>query len=138
MTMTSLAAPPSTIDTHLELLVWLQWLWAGFNATVGVAMAAFAVAAFLAGATGASVPGAEMAAEVTAGAFFAVSLTALAWSAVHAWCAKALRRREPWGRLGALALALFDALLVPLGTLLAAYTAWLLLQDAGRRRFEQM
>jgi hypothetical protein len=32
-------------------------------------------------------------------------------------------------------LALIDVVLVPLGTLLAGYTAWLLLQDAGRRRF---
>jgi hypothetical protein len=30
---------------------------------------------------------------------------------------------------------LFNAALVPLGTLLAGYTAWLLLQDEGRRRF---
>jgi hypothetical protein len=46
-----------------------------------------------------------------------------------------LRRRPAAGRLLALGLAVFDALLVPLGTLLAAYTAWLLLQESGRQRF---
>ena len=132
--MTSLAASPASFDTHLELLAWLHWLWAGFNAVVGLAMASFAVAAMLAG-TSPGLPDASFAASLTAGAFLLVSVAALAWSAVHAWCARALGRRDPSGRLVALGLAVFDALLVPFGTLLAAYTIWLLLQDAGRRRF---
>ena len=134
MIVTPLAAPPSDIETHLELLAWLHWLWAGFNAVVGMAMAAFAVAAMLAG-TSPGLPDTSLAASLTAGAFLLVSVAALAWSAAHAWCARALGRRDPAGRLVALGLAVFDALLVPFGTLLAAYTIWLLLQDASRRRF---
>jgi hypothetical protein len=132
--MTSLAASPSSIDTHLDLLAWLHWLWAGFNAAIGIAMAAFAVAAMLAGRS-AGLPDASFAASVTAGAFLVIALAALAWSAAHAWCARALGRRDPFGRLVTLGLAVCDALLAPLGTLLAAYTIWLLLQESGRRRF---
>jgi hypothetical protein len=133
--MTQSPSSASTFETQLQLLAWLHWLWAGFNAVIGMATAAFAVAALLAATAGPSLPDPGIAATVTAGAFFVVSLTALIRSAAHAWCARALQRRDPLGRLAALGLALFNAALVPLGTLLAAYTAWLLLQDAGRRRF---
>ena len=135
MTMTRSPASGSSFDTQLQFLAWLHWLWAGFNAIVGMATAAFAVAAMLAATVGPGLPDPGIAATVTAGAFFLVSLTALIWSAVHAWCARALQRRDPMGRLVALGLALFNTALVPLGTLLAGYSAWLLLQDAGRRRF---
>lgn len=124
-----------SIDSHLELLRWLQWLWAGFNAAIGAAMAAFALAAILAGSAWVGVNGTALASGVLAGAFGAVSVAALIWAAAHAWCARALARRDPWGRVIALGLALFDALLVPLGTLLAGYTAWVLMQEEGRRRF---
>jgi hypothetical protein len=129
------SASASTFDTQLQLLAWLHWLWAGFNAVIGIATAAFAIAAMLAATVGPGLPDPGIAAAVTSGAFFLVSITALIWSAAHAGCARALQRRDPLGRLAALGLALFDAALVPLGTLLAGYTAWLLLQDAGRRRF---
>lgn len=128
-------ASAASVDTHLELLAWLHWLWAGFNAAIAVATGCFAIAAALAGAGGSGVPDEGLAADLTAGAFLLVSLAALVWSATHWWCAGALRRREPGGRLLALGLSVFDALLVPLGTLLAGYTAWLLLQDESRRRF---
>jgi hypothetical protein len=124
-----------TIDSHLELLGWLHWFWAGFNAVVGAAMAAFALAAVFAGTDSIGVNGTALASSVLAGAFGLVALAALIWAAAHAWCAHALGRRNPWGRVVALGLAVFDALLVPLGTLLAAYTGWVLLQEEGRRRF---
>ena len=133
--MTPRVASSSNLDTQLELLAWLHWLWAGFNAAVAVATACFAIAAALAGAGGSGLPDDGLAADLTAGAFFLVSVAALVWSVTHWWCAGAIRRREPGGRVLALGLAIFDALLVPLGTLLAGYTAWLLLQDESRRRF---
>lgn len=134
MTMAAATASPS-VDTSIEFLGWLHWLWAGFNAAVGVAMAAFAVAALLAGTGRPGVPVTDLAAGVTAGGFLIVAMTALIWSAAHAWCARALHRHDAWGRVGAIGLSLFDALLVPLGTLLAGYTVWLLLQEGVRRRF---
>lgn len=133
--MTPLTAS-GTIDAHLELLRWLQWFWAGFNAVVAAAMGAFALAAASAGtADSIGVDGTALASSVLAGAFGLVALAALIWAAAHAWCARALGRRDPWGRVVSLGLAVFDALLVPLGTLLAAYTGWVLLQEEGRRRF---
>ena len=124
-----------TIDAHLELLRWLHWFWAGFHAVVAAAMSAFALAAVFAGTDSIGVNGTTLASSVLAGAFGLVAVAALIWAAAHAWCARALGRRNPWGRVVALGLAVFDALLVPLGTLLAAYTGWVLLQEEGRRRF---
>ena len=79
----------------------------------------------------------EIAASFTAAAFAIVAATAVVWAIVHAWCGRALRRRDPWSRVLALALALLNALLFPLGTVLAFYTVWLLLHEEVRVRFER-
>ena len=134
--MTPLPAPAAP-DDHIQFLGWLHWMWAGFNGVLGLSMAAFAAsAALLAGARGIGGPGADVAAGVTAGAFAILALTAVIWGAAHAWCARALHRREWWGRIAALGLALFNLLLFPFGTLLAVYCAWVLMQDEIRSRFE--
>jgi hypothetical protein len=46
-------------------------------------------------------------------------------------------RRETWSRVLALTLALLNALLFSLGTVLAFYTLWVLLQEDVRVRFEK-
>jgi hypothetical protein len=74
---------------------------------------------------------------VTAAGFTVVAATALAWAMVHAWCGSALRRHDRWSRMLALALALLNVLLFPLGTVLAFYTVWVLLQEDVRARFER-
>jgi len=127
-------AASTPIDVQLDFLAWLHWIWAGFNAVIGVAMGSSAVAAAILAGSGPAA--ADVAASVTAGAFLIVAGAALAWGAAHAWCGRALRLRRRWGRLAALALAPFNLPLFPLGTLLAAYTVWLLLQGPGRDRFE--
>lgn len=127
-------AASTPLDVQLDFLAWLHGIWAGFNGVIGIAMGTAAIAAAILAGSGAAA--AEVAAGVTAGAFVLVSIAALAWGAAHAWCGRALRLRRRSGRVAALGLALFDLLLFPLGTLLAAYTLWLLLQGAGRARFE--
>ena len=127
-------AASTPIDVQLDFLAWLHWIWAGFNGVVGVAMGTSAIAAAILAGSGAAA--ADVAAGVTAGAFLFVSIAALTWGAAHAWCGQALGRRRRWGRMAALALAPFNLPLFPLGTLLAGYTVWLLLQGTGRERFE--
>jgi hypothetical protein len=46
-----------------------------------------------------------------------------------------LRRFDRNGRLTALALSIGDSFLLPLGTVLAGYALWALLQEDARRSF---
>lgn len=122
---------------QLDFLRWLHVVWAAFNGVIGLGMAMYAgSAAMLAGRPSDILPGRDVAAGVTAAGFLVVALTALVWAAAHAWCARALHARDRWGRLVALALAVFNTLLVPFGTLFAGYTLWVLLQDRSREAFE--
>ena len=125
----------SRFDRHIEFLGLLHQLWAAFNAILGVALGLFAVSAALLAVAPDRRPGSEIAAVVTAAGFTIVAATAVVWAIVHAWCGGALRRRDPWSRVLALALALLNALLFPLGTVLAFYTLWVLLQEDVRVRF---
>ena len=124
-------------DAQIEFIGILYQLWAAFNAIFGVAMGFFAASAALLATAPDRRPGLEIAASFTAAGFAIVGATALVWAIVHAWCGRALRRREPWSRVLALTLALPNALLFPLGTALAFYTLWLLLHEDVRVRFEK-
>jgi hypothetical protein len=126
----------SRFDRHIQFLGVLHQLWAAFNAILGVALGLFAVSAALLAVAPERRPGSEIAAGVTAAGFAIVAATAVVWALVHAWCGSALRRRDPWSRVLALALALLNALLFPLGTVLAFYTLWVLLQEEVRARFD--
>jgi hypothetical protein len=124
------------VARHVEFLIRLLLIWSAFIAIVGLAVLAFAVAAAsLAITSSAESPGTEVAAGVTAATLALVSLTALAWGAVHYVCARGLREYHGWARALGLALGLFDLPLVPLGTGLGGYALWVLLQEDTRRRF---
>jgi hypothetical protein len=129
--------PPSTgrADRHIAFLGVLLQLWAAFHGLIGLALGFFAVSAALVASSPEGRPGVEIAAGVTAVGFGVLAAAAVAWSLVHLWCGRALRRHNPAARLLALALALLNVLLFPLGTLLAAYSAWVLLHDDVRARF---
>ena len=126
----------SRLNRHIEFLGLLHQLWAAFNAILGIALGLFAVSAALLTVAADRRPGIEIAGGLTAAGFTVVAATALVWALVHAWCGAALRRRDPWARVLALALALLNALLFPLGTVLACYTLYVLLQEEVRVRFE--
>lgn len=135
--MLHLSPAGSRLDRHIDFLGVLHLVWAGFNGLVGLAMACFATAAaILATDASAAQPGTEIAAGLTAGGFTIVAATALVWAVVHAWCGAAVRRRDRWGRVVALALTLFNLLLFPFGTMLSGYALWVLLQEDVRVRFE--
>jgi hypothetical protein len=129
--------PPTRLARHADFLAQLHLVFAAFNAIVGAGVVAFAVsAALLRGPAGHTRPGADIAASVTAGGFAVVAGAALVWAVVHWWCGRALLARDHRGRLLGLTLATLNAVLFPIGTLLAAYALWVLLQDDARRLFE--
>lgn len=121
---------------HVAFLYRLLVVWSAFNAIVGVAVLAFAVAAAsLALTSSAESPGTEVAAGITAATLTVLAVAAFLWGGVHYVCARGLRESRGWARLLGLALALFDLPLVPLGTGLGGYALWVLLNEETRRRF---
>jgi hypothetical protein len=127
----------SRLVRHVDFLAQLHLVFAAFNAIVGTGVVAFAVsAALLTGPAGRTRPGAEIAASVTAGGFAVVASAALVWAVVHWWCGRALLARDHRGRLLGLMLATLNAILFPIGTMLAGYALWVLLQDPARQLFE--
>ncbi len=135
--MPTSSAAPSRLERHADFLARLHLVFAAFNAILGTGVVAFAVAAaLLTGPAGRERPGAEMAAGVTAAGFLVVAGTALLWAGVHWWCGRALLRRDARGRWLALALAMLNAVLFPLGTMLAGYALWVLLQEDTRQLFD--
>jgi hypothetical protein len=124
------------IARHVDFLGSLLSLWAAFNAIVSVSCACFAAAAAVLAVTAdPAQAGTAVASSVTAAGFLVFSVLAAIWAGVHGWCGRAVRRRDRNGRLLALVLAVGNALLFPLGTLLAGYTLWVLLQDERRALF---
>lgn len=121
---------------HVTFLVRLTLLWSALNGLAGLALLAFSAAAVtLVFSTSGQPPGSEVAAGVTAATLAVLALSALLWAVVHLAAGRGLGARRPWARMLALVLALFDVLLLPLGTALAAYTLWVLLQEEARRQF---
>jgi len=122
------------LDRHIEFLGNLYVIWAWFNGLIAGGLACFAVSAvLLARTTPDSQPGTEIAAGVTAGGLLTLAAGAAIWAGVHWWAGRALRRFDRNGRLVALALSIGDSFLLPLGTALAGYALWVLLQEDARR-----
>ena len=135
--MPTTSARQGRLERHVDFLARLHQVFAAFNAIVGLGVAAFAIAAaLLTGPAGRTRPGAEIAATISAAGFLVVAATALLWAAVHWWCGRALRARDVRGRWLALALATMNGVLFPLGTMLAGYSLWVLLQEETRSLFE--
>jgi hypothetical protein len=121
---------PGRLDRHIDFLGRLHLVWALLNAVVACGMACFAAAAgVLAMEARPARPGGEIASALTAVVFVVLAASAALWAAVHWRCGHALIRHDRIGRLLALALAVGNSMLIPLGTLLACYALWVLLQD---------
>jgi hypothetical protein len=123
------------VTRHVTFLTRLLALWSGFNLVIGLALGAFAVAAALLAVSPRAEPGAEVAAGITAATLAVVAIAALAWAAAHHAATRGLCAHRAWARNLALVLALFDLLLLPLGTALGVYTLWVLLHEDVRSRF---
>jgi hypothetical protein len=125
------------LDRHIDFLGRLHLVWALLNAVVACGMTCFAAAAGVLAMTARHTrPGSEIAAVLTAAIFLVLAISAALWAAVHWRCGHALIRHDRVGRLLALALAIGNSMLIPLVTLLAGYTLWVLLREEARGRFE--
>jgi hypothetical protein len=123
------------VTRHVTFLTRLLALWSGFNLVIGLALAAFAVAAAMLAVSTRTEPGGEVAAGITAATLAVVAVAALVWAAAHHAATRGLRGHHAWARNLALVLALFDLLLLPLGTALGVYAMWVLLHEEVRSTF---
>jgi hypothetical protein len=124
------------VKTHVDLVGLLFIVWGLLTTLVGVSTLALGIGAvaLLASASRAG-SGGEVAAGVTAVAFTALALIAIAWGAAHVVVGTPLRRHRPWSRLLALTLGAVDLLLLPYGTALGVYAIWILLNEDAKRLF---
>ncbi len=116
---------------HLDLLGRLYLVWGGFGLLVGLSLAMLAAGAALAPA------GAEGRLRLGALIMAVAAALPLAGGALSLWTGRALMRREPRGRLGALALGLPNLFLLPFGTALGVYSYWVLLNNQARELFPE-
>ena len=117
---------------HLDLLGRLHFMLGGFAVLSGVSLAILA-----AGTRSALL---DLSIEGAAGQTGVVILAAcgivfIAGGLALAAAGRALDRRRRSGRIGALALAIPNLLVVPFGTALSLYTFWVLLNDDARQEF---
>ena len=123
------------MERHVKLLAILSSLGGRLAMLVGASMLLLAAGALaeLLQSLGTTV---EFAAGVTATVFAAIGVFALLWGGAHVWAAVLLNRRQPFGRVLTLALALVNLVALPFGTAFGIYACWTLLTNDGRRLFE--
>lgn len=114
---------------HLDLLARLHVVWGGFGLLGGVSLLILAAGAAL------SPAGAGSRLRLGAIIVAAAAAVPLAGGALSLWTGRALSRRDPRGRLAALALGLPNLFLLPFGTALGIYSYWVLLNDHVRDMF---
>jgi len=128
-------SPPLTAKTQVDFLGILFVVWGLLTTLVGVSTLALGIGAVAVIASAARGGGGNVAAGLTAAAFTALAIIAIAWGAAHVVVGVPLRRHRPWARLVALMLGAVDLLLLPYGTALGVYAIWVLLNEDGKRLF---
>jgi hypothetical protein len=121
------------LTAHLHLLWVLQLVWGGIGLLLGVSTLMLAAGA---AAIGWTTRGDELAAGITAVAFVLCAALLLAAGAANVWAGKAMKRRQPNGRIATLALAVPNLFILPFGTALGVYAMWVLLHNETRAMFE--
>ena len=124
-----------TAKTQVDFLGILFVVWGLLTTLVGVSTLALGIGAVAVIASAARGGGGNVAAGLTAAAFTALAIIAIAWGAAHVVVGVPLRRHRPWARLVALMLGAVDLLLLPYGTALGVYAIWVLLNEDGKRLF---
>src|SRR5262245_45111560 len=123
-----------TAKTQVDFLGILFVVWGLLTTLVGVSTLALGIGA-VAVIASATRGGGDFAAGLTAAAFTALAIIAIAWGAAHVVVGVPLRRHRPWSRLVALMLGAVDLLLLPYGTALGVYAIWILLNEDAKRLF---
>ena len=121
------------MPSHLHLLWVLQLVWGAVGVLLGASTLMLAAGA---AAIGWTTSGDEIAAGITAAAFLVCAILLLAAGVANAWAGRALKRRQPNGRLVTLILAVPNLFILPFGTALGIYAFWVLLHNETRARFE--
>lgn len=119
--------------THVDFVGVLFVVWGVLTALVGLSTLALGVGAASL-ATSANRAG-GVAVGVTAAAFVALAIIAIAWGVGHVWLGVLLRRHNHRARLVALMVGSIDLLLLPYGTALGCYALWVLLSERGKALF---
>ena len=119
---------------HLSLLSVLQRVWGALAVLVGVSTLMLAVGA---AAIGVTTRGDEIAAGITAFAFFVCAAIVLAAGVANTWAGQALKRRRSQGRTATLVLAVPNLFVLPFGTALGIYALWVLLHNDTRAMFAE-
>jgi hypothetical protein len=109
------------VERHVTILAILTTIWGALAMLVGVSLLFLAIG-----------PVAILSAPQGDSVRFPAGL----WGGAHVWAASLVRRRQPFGRMLGLALALVNLLILPFGTALGIYALWVLLTNEGRRLFE--
>jgi hypothetical protein len=120
------------VAAHVRLLSILQLVWGWIGLLLGVSTLLLAAGALMIGLT---TEGREIPAGVTAAAFAVCAVALLVFGVGNAWAGAAIRRRQSYGRLAALVLALPNLFVLPFGTALGIYALWVLLHDDTRTMF---
>ena len=123
------------MERHVRLLGILSSLGGKLAMLVGVSMLLLSAGA-LAELLESLGTGVEFAAGVTTAVFAAIGVFALLWGGAHVWAAMLLDRRQPFGRVLTLGLAVVNLVALPFGTAFGIYACWTLLANDGRRLFE--
>jgi len=123
------------VERHVRLLGILSSLGGKLAMLVGVSMLLLSAGA-LAELLESLGTGVEFAAGVTTAVFAAIGVFALLWGGAHVWAAVLLDRRQPFGRVLTLGLAVVNLVALPFGTAFGIYACWTLLTNDGRRLFE--
>jgi len=121
--------------TQVDFLGILFVVWGLLTTLVGVSTLALGIGAVAVIASAARGAGGDVAAGLTAAAFTALAIIAIAWGAAHVVVGVPLRRHRPWARLLALMLGAVDLLLLPYGTALGVYAIWVLLNEESKKLF---
>jgi hypothetical protein len=119
------------VRAHLDLLGRLYVVWGAFGLLAGVALG------ILAAGAAASSTGVGSRLGIGALIIAAAAVLPAAGGAIALWVGRALDRREPRGRLGALALGLPNLFVLPFGTALGIYSYWVLLNNQVREMFAE-
>jgi hypothetical protein len=120
---------------HVDLLGILFMVWGMLTILIGASTLALGIAAAALTRSSRQAGAGQLAAGITAAAFFALAVIALVWGFAHLFVGARLRRRLHWVRMGAIVLGTIDLLLLPYGTTLGAYALWVLLREDAKRLF---
>ena len=122
---------------HIDLLAVFYQLWGALALIAGTAILVLAAGALaIVTSTERAALGSDMGANLTVVLYFVFAAGALAWGGIQLWTGVALREHKARSRLVCLALAVLNLFFLPVGTVLAVYTFWVLLSNETRRLFE--